>query len=275
MNELRDKVAIVTGGASGIGRALAEELARNGARVVVADVNGEGARQVAADIARTGRASAATVDVTDAGAVESVVRETAVEHGRLDYLFNNAGIAIMGDARLMTLADWNRLIDVNLRGVVHGVAAAYPIMVRQRFGHIVNTASFAGLTPNPGFTGYAMTKHAVVGLSTSLRAEAAHFGVRVSALCPGVIDTPIKDAAHMLGAVDRKAVVEGLPIKMYPPAACARDALRGVVRNRPIIVVTTPAKLGWYVYRLAPRVWIRIAQSFVWRNPLFEPSLRR
>ena len=273
MDEFRGKVAIVTGGASGIGRALAEELARNGARVVVSDLNGDGARLVAESIGGDA-ASAATLDVTDAAAVENVVRVTAATHGRLDYLFNNAGIAIMGDARLMTLADWNKLIDVNLRGVVHGVAAAYPIMVKQRSGHIVNTASFAGLTPNPGFTGYAMTKHAVVGLSTSLRGEAAQFGVRVSALCPGVIDTPIKDAAQLLGGADRKTVVEGFPLKMYPASDCARDALRGVVRNRPIIVVTAPAKLGWYVYRLAPRAWIRIAQSFVWRTPLFEASRR-
>jgi len=275
MEEFRGKVAVVTGGASGIGRALGEELVRQGARVVLADVNGDAARQVAAAITPAGAASAATVDVTDAGAVERVVGETAAAHGRLDYMFNNAGIAIMGDARLMTLADWNRLIDINLRGVVHGVAAAYPVMVRQGFGHIVNTASFAGLTPNPGATGYAMTKHAVVGLSTSLRAEAAPLGVRVSALCPGLIDTPIKDAAKMLGNADREEVVRSVPVKMYPVAACARDALRGVARNRPIIVVTTPAMAGWLVYRIAPGLWLRLAEWFVARNPLFAPSARQ
>ena len=271
-DEFRDKVAIVTGGASGIGRAIAEELARHGARVVVADLNGDAARQVASAVMPAGAASAATVDVTDARAVERVVAETTAAHGRLDYMFNNAGIAIMGDARLMTLADWNRLIDVNLRGVVHGVVAAYPVMVRQGFGHIVNTASFAGLTPNPGATGYAMTKHAVVGLSTSLRAEAAPLGVRVSVLCPGLIDTPIKDAAYLLGNADREAVVNSVPVKMYPAAACARDALRGVARNRPIIVVTAAAHAGWLVYRVAPSFWIRLAQWFVAGNPLFAPT---
>ena len=268
MDSFRDKVAIVTGGASGIGRALGEALARAGARVVLADVNGEAAERAATALSASGRVSAATVDVTDAAAVERVVRETAAAHGRLDYMFNNAGIGILGDARRMTLADWNRLIDVNLRGVVHGVAAAYPVMVGQGFGHIVNTASLAGLVAIPGATGYAMTKHAVVGLSTSLRAEAVAFGVRVSAVCPGLIDTPIKEAANLLGA-DREAVLATLPFKLYPAAACARDTLRGVARNLPIITITAPARIGWLVYRLAPGLWLRLAARMAQGSPFF------
>src|SRR5438552_680116 len=165
MEPFAGKIAIVTGGASGIGRAVGAQLVRHGARVVLADINGDSARATAEAF---GAASAATVDVTDAAAVEQLVTNTVAAHGRLDYLFNNAGIAIMGEARNMTLADWTHLIDVNLRGVVNGVVAAYPAMLRQGFGHIINTASLAGLVPTPGATGYATTKHAVVGLSTSL-----------------------------------------------------------------------------------------------------------
>jgi short-subunit dehydrogenase len=212
-------------------------------------------------------AGAATVDVTDAGAVERLVHETAERHGRLDYMFNNAGIAIMGHARLMSLADWNRLIDINIRGVVHGVAAAYPLMIRQGFGHIVNTASAAGLLPTPGGTGYALTKHAVVGLSVSLREEATLYGVKVSVVCPGFVDTPIKDATRLLG-VEREAVLSNLPVKLYPAEACARDALRGVERNRAVIVVTAPAKVGWLFYRLAPRLMARVMGREASRNPL-------
>jgi NAD(P)-dependent dehydrogenase (short-subunit alcohol dehydrogenase family) len=216
MSAFADKAAIVTGGASGIGRALGQELARRGARVVLADINGQSA-QAAADAMTTagGRARAAALDVRDADAVQRLVTETAATDGRLDYMFNNAGIALAGKTRDMTLADWNRLIDVNLRGVVHGVVAAYPVMIAQGFGHIVNTASAAGITPTPGLTGYATTKHAVVGLSTSLRGEAARHGVRVSVLCPGLIDTPIKDNMTLLNT-DRQALLKSIPIKLHP-----------------------------------------------------------
>ena len=171
MDIFADKVAIVTGGASGIGQALGAALVQRGARVVLADVNGEGAQAAARALVPRGAVTSATLDVTDAVSVERVVNEAVGAHGRLDYLFNNAGIAIMGDARHMTLADWTRIVDVNLRGVVHGVVAAYPIMIRQGFGHIVNTASLAGLIPTPGAAAYATTKHALVGLSTALRGE--------------------------------------------------------------------------------------------------------
>jgi NAD(P)-dependent dehydrogenase (short-subunit alcohol dehydrogenase family) len=264
MNPFADKVAIVTGGASGIGRALGAELVGRGARVVLADVDGGGAEQAARAMSAAG---AATLDVTDAAAVERVVNETAERHGRIDYMFNNAGIATLGNARHMTLDDWNRLIEVNIRGVVHGVAAAYPRMIRQGFGHIVNTASVAGLVPTPGGAGYALTKHAVVGLSVSLREEAAALGVKVSVVCPGFIDTPLKDTARLLGA-EKEVVLASLPVKLYPAEACARDALRGVERNRAVIVVTAPAKIGWLFYRLAPGLFARIMRREVAKNPL-------
>jgi len=110
-------------------------------------------------------------------------------------MVNNAGIGVGGEASELTLAHWERVIDVNLRGVIHGVHAAYPVMIAQRSGHIVNTASLAGLMPSPWLTPYAMTKHAVVGLTLSLRAKAAAHGVRVTAVCPGVVDTRTSSGA--------------------------------------------------------------------------------
>ncbi len=269
MDIFAGKIAIITGGASGIGRALGAALVERGARVVLADVNGDGAHAAALAIAPSGVASGAAVDVTDAASVERCVNEVASTHGRLDYLFNNAGIGIMGDARHMTLPDWNRLVDVNLRGVIHGISAAYPIMIRQGFGHMVNTASLAGLTPTPGATGYATTKHALVGLSLSLRGEAAAYGVRVSVVCPGFIDTPIKDAIRWLNT-DRDTVLNSMPVRLYSPDACARDILRGVARNHPIIVVTRFAKITWLTYRLAPRLALRLGQFVARRSPLLS-----
>ncbi len=269
MDIFADKVAIITGGASGIGRALGSGLTQRGARVVLADVNAEGAQAAARALGSSGAVTAATVDVTDAASVERVVDDAVAAHGRLDYLFNNAGIATLGDARHMTLTDWNRLVDVNLRGVIHGVSAAYPVMIRQGFGHIVNTASLAGLIPTPGATGYATTKHALVGLSVSLRGEAAAYGVRVSVVCPGFIDTPIKDAIQWLSS-DRDTMLNSLPFRLYPTEACARDILRGVARNRAIIVVTAHAKIASRLYRIAPRLMLRLSQSVARRSPLLN-----
>src|SRR4051812_28103555 len=144
------RVAIVTGGGSGIGEALCRALAARGDTVIVADIDGASAERVASDI----RGVASKVDVRDATAVQALVDDTVATHGRLDLIFNNAGIGVGGDILDLTIAHWDRIIDINLRGVVHGVAAAYPVMARQRSGHIVNTASVAGLTPPPYLTPY-------------------------------------------------------------------------------------------------------------------------
>jgi NAD(P)-dependent dehydrogenase (short-subunit alcohol dehydrogenase family) len=239
-----DKVAIVTGGASGIGRALCDALAARGARVVVADINEDGAREVAARI--DGRAH--RVDVSDAQGVERLVE--SVE--RLDLMFNNAGIAVIGDAADMSLEHWNRMMDVNIRGVVHGTLAAYSRMRGQGNGHIVNTASMAGLVPSPSFCAYSMTKHAVVGLSTSLRIEAARYGVRISVVCPGIIDTAMARNAELVGGLDRERLMQEIPMSFYKAEDCARDILKGVAKNDAIITVTGFAKAMHTLYRLAP-----------------------
>jgi NAD(P)-dependent dehydrogenase (short-subunit alcohol dehydrogenase family) len=251
-------VGIVTGGASGIGRALDEALAHRGARVVLVDRQIELAKEVAAGIrGNGGQAIAEELDVTNFSSTHRLVENTFQSGGRLDYVFNNAGIGIVGEARLYELEDWYRVLDVNLRGVVHGVQAAYPIMLRQGFGHIVNTASFAGLFPYPLFVGYCATKHAVVGLSTSLRIEAAAAGARVSVLCPGAVRTQALIDGGKYGKllqpippeVLKKMVDRQRPMRAE---AFAEQALRAVARNRAIIVIPSRWKLLWWLYRLSP-----------------------
>jgi NAD(P)-dependent dehydrogenase (short-subunit alcohol dehydrogenase family) len=239
-------VAIVTGGASGIGAALGRELARQGARVILADRQLELASEVARAINDAGgKAEAVELDVRDAIAFDAIVALTIERHGRLDYLFNNAGIAIGGEIREYRLDDWRDVVDVNLMGVVHGVQASYGRMIAQGFGHIVNTASVAGLLPCPFMGSYTTTKHAVVGLSKSLRAEAARHGVRASMLCPGVIRTPILTGGRfgrMTQPIDLEVAMkmwEGLsPIE---PDDFARRALRAVAANRGTIFAP-----GWW-----------------------------
>jgi NAD(P)-dependent dehydrogenase (short-subunit alcohol dehydrogenase family) len=257
--------AIVTGGASGIGRALAEELVKRGCEVVLADLQIELAEEVASEIrVAGGKGEALELDVTDFPAVECLLQETVERTGRLDYMFNNAGIGIGGDVSLHSIEDWDRIVDVNLRGVINGVQAAYQIMLSQGFGHIVNTASMAGLMPSPGTVSYASTKYAVVGLSKSLRPEAALAGIRVSVLCPGVIRTPILE-----GGKYGKALVEISPeqlrdmwerLKPMPPNIFARKALDAVAKNKAIIIIPSWWKLFWWIDRLSPSLGISLAQ---------------
>lgn len=248
--------ALVTGGGSGIGRALALAMSRRGARVVVTDINLDAARAVATACGPS--ASAFALDVRHAAAVQERVEATADEHGRLDYLFNNAGIAAGGDAQEIALPVWERLIDINLRGVLHGVLAAYPIMIKQGSGHIVNTASLAGLGPAPLLAPYAMTKHAVVGLSTSIRIEAKAFGVRVSVLCPAAVETPLLDSTNpqdlpdVSWRPDMRRFLTKLAGPPYPVAKLADDALRAIERNQAVIVIPGRARLAWRLGRLAP-----------------------
>ena len=249
-------VAIMTGGASGIGRALSEALGRRGASVVLADRQVTLAQEVAAGIQeRGGKASAVELDVTDFTAVDQLVRATVQAQGRLDYMFNNAGIAIGGEARLCQIEDWASVLNVNLHGVVNGVQAAYPVMLGQGYGHIVNTASMAGLLPMPMAVSYATAKHAVVGLSKSLRVEAAQYGVRVSALCPGVIRTPIlhggkygKQLQPVAPEVQEKFMQQYRPMD---PSLFAERVLDALARNKPIIIVPGWWRLLWWISRLS------------------------
>ena len=257
MTFFQDKIAIVTGGGSGIGQGLGLALAGQGATVVLADINPERARATA-DAGPKGRLIPAQLDVTDSRAVRKLVDDTVARHGRLDYMFNNAGIAVAGEVRDLCLEDWRCVLDVNLNGVINGVDAAYPVMVGQGFGHIVNTASIEGLLPFPGTTGYAASKHAVVGLSGSLRIEGADLGVKVSVVCPGYIKTAIFHDSKMVKMDRGKALQVLSRMKGLTPEQCAKVVLNGVRRNQAIIVVTTMAKVMWLLQRLSPGLvtWI-------------------
>ena len=258
-------VAIMTGGASGIGRALSEALGRRGASVVLADRQTELAQEVAAGIQeRGGKASAVELDVTDFTAVDQLVRATVQAQGRLDYMFNNAGIAIGGEVRVCQIEDWDSVLNVNLHGVVNGVQAAYPVMLSQGYGHIVNTASMAGLLPMPTAVSYAATKHAVVGLSKSLRVEAASYGVRVSVLCPGFIRTPILHGGKygkQLQPIPQEIQEEFIrKYRPMDPARFAEKVLDALARNKALIIVPGWWRLFWWLSRLSPSLELALAQ---------------
>ncbi|HEX2284879.1 MAG TPA: SDR family NAD(P)-dependent oxidoreductase [Mycobacterium sp.] len=255
----RGKQAIVTGGGSGIGAALCRALVAAGAEVVCTDIDGAAAERTAAALgARSSR-----VDVTDAAAVQAAVDEVVSRAGRLDLMFNNAGICWGGDTELLTLDQWNAIIDVNIRGVVHGVAAAYPLMVRQGHGHIVNTASMAGLTAAGQITSYVMTKHAVVGLSLSLRSEAVPRGVGVLAVCPAAVETPILDKGAVGAFVGRDYFLATQGGKAYDADRLARDVLRAIEKNKALLVKPRVAYAQWLFARVAPTLMNRMSMRFI------------
>jgi NAD(P)-dependent dehydrogenase (short-subunit alcohol dehydrogenase family) len=261
-----ESTAFITGGGSGIGRALAQALSSRGARVCVADINAEGAQRVAAECGE--RASAVELDVRKAEDVRAAISAFAAKAGRLDYVFNNAGTGVAGETEEIPLAIWQAVIDVNVYGVLHGVLAAYPIMLRQGYGHIINTASLAGLGPAPLLTPYALSKHAVVGLSTSLRIEAAPRGVRVSALCPAAIETPIlapRDATEfgIPWVPDIRRYLTTLGGNPYPVDKCAEETLAAIESNKAVIVLPARGRVGWRLGRLFPGLVERITASAV------------
>lgn len=245
---------LVTGGASGIGRALGSALEARGATVVLADVSQA--------------AGCLHLDVRDADAFEALAEEI----GPVDVLVNCAGISMGGWTHELSLEHWERIIDVNIHGVVNGVRAVYPSMLERGCGQIVNVASGAGLVAPPFVAAYAMTKHAVVGLSTALRAEAALHGIRVNVVCPGAVETPILDrlpdpdlpAVTSTPVTARRylAVVRQKPISVE---RFARLALRGVERNRGIVVVPAAARSLWYLARASPRAADAITKALARR----------
>jgi NAD(P)-dependent dehydrogenase (short-subunit alcohol dehydrogenase family) len=264
------KVAIITGGASGIGAALAREIANAGAEVILADRQADLAEQVAAGIrAHGGRATAAELDVRSLASMSRVVAQAVERLGTVDFFFNNAGIGVGGEIDGYEPADWDDVFDVNLRGVAYGIQAVYPVMIGQRAGHIINTASMAGLIAAPGEGSYTAAKHAVVGLSKALRIEAKRHGVRVSVLCPGAIRTPILSGGkygrtNVVGLSQEKMLEMWEMLRPMDVDAFARKAARAIARNDAIIVLPRWWQALWYLDRLSPalsaKVWTAVLE---------------
>ncbi len=257
-SDLTGRRAVVTGAGSGIGRSLALLAARRGAEVHVVDVDTDRAETVAGEARRLGAtAHAHTVDVADADAVLRLADEVFAA-GPVDLLCNNAGVGHAGAVVDTTLSDWRRLVDINLLGVVHGLNAFLPRMTQQqRPSHVLNTASMAGLVPNPGLTPYSATKYAVVGLTEGLALELAGTTVGTSALCPGIISTDIIRTSTMRGdwAERRDRTGSFYATRGTSPDVVARQAFAGITRGRTIIPspryqVTPP----WLLKRWLPPV---------------------
>ena len=242
------KVCVVTGAASGIGYAVSDALLQDGAVVVLADHDAHRLEGAVAELARHGdRVDSATVDVTSPQQVQQMIDDAVARHTRLDFLFNNAGVGGTLPIADATLEHWRRIVDLNLWGVIHGVHAALPVMRRQGSGHLVNTASLAGLVPFPYQSLYATTKYGVVGMSECLRFELADDGIRVSVVCPGNVVSRIFGTPIIGEAVDAQP-----PEDAIPAAEAAQIIVAGVADGEGIIAFPDGPKELWRQYRTSP-----------------------
>ncbi|MFI1651327.1 SDR family oxidoreductase [Streptomyces avidinii] len=263
------QLVLVTGAASGIGRATAFAFAEAGAQVVAVDRDAEGAARTA-DMARLVGAAAAwaeCVDVSDEQAMEKLAAKVAAEYGIVDVLVNNAGIGLSGSFLDTTAEDWKKVLDVNLWGVIHGCRIFGKQMAdRGQGGHIVNTASAAAYLPSRTLPAYSTSKAAVLMLSECLRAELASRSIGVSAICPGIVNTNITATSRFAGVdeaeekrrQERSSRLYGL--RNFPPEKVADAILRAVVRNEAVVPVTPESKGALWMSRFAPRALRRIAR---------------
>ncbi len=243
MESVRDKVAVVTGGASGIGRALCQCFARAGARVVVADVDETGMDGTVAAVKRVGgEAIAVKTDVSRLPDVEALADRAFAAWGGVHVLCNNAGVTVHGGLESATHQDWEWVIGVNLWGVIHGIEAFVPRMIAQREpGHIVNTASMAGLIASQGLGIYNTTKYAVVGLSETLQKDLRQYNIGVSVLCPMGVATAIRDSdrnrpARLKNPEGRSRGEITLIGRTLSPDHVAEQVLRAITANRLYII---------------------------------------
>jgi NAD(P)-dependent dehydrogenase (short-subunit alcohol dehydrogenase family)/pimeloyl-ACP methyl ester carboxylesterase len=263
------QLVLVTGAASGIGRATAFAFAEAGARIVAVDRDAEGAARTAEMSRLIGAPEAwgETVDVSDEQAMEKLAGKVAGEYGVVDVLVNNAGIGLAGSFLQTSTEDWKKVLDVNLWGVIHGCRLfGRQMAARGQGGHIVNTASAAAYQPSKALPAYSTSKAAVLMLSECLRAELAGQGIGVSAICPGFVNTSITSTARFAGvdAVEEKrrqrrsARLYGL--RNYPPEKVADAIVRAVVKNQAVVPVTPEARGAHFMSRFMPRTLRAIAR---------------
>ena len=222
-NNLAGKVVVITGASSGLGEATARHLSELGAVVVLGARRVDRIEALAAALTRAGgKAFALQTDVTQSAQVKKLVESAVAHYGRIDVMINNAGLMPHSPLNRLKIDDWDRMIDVNIKGVLYGIAAALPYMQQQKSGHIINVSSVAGHKVRPGSAVYAATKHAVLALSEGLRQEVKPYNIRTTVISPGALATELPDS------VTEPDIAENVR-KVYEVAISADTFARAVV----------------------------------------------
>jgi NAD(P)-dependent dehydrogenase (short-subunit alcohol dehydrogenase family) len=258
LSSMQGKTALVTGAASGIGMETALAFARRGADLVICDLDEVGLGAAAERIEGLGRnVFTRRVDVASAHEMRAFAADVHQRVEAVDVLMNNAGVAIGGPFLSTSLEDWNWILGINTLGVVHGCHFFIPKMVeRARGGHVINLSSAAGYSASSALVAYNATKFSVLGLSEALWEELQPHSIGVTAVCPGIIDTPITRNARLVGEMDkpekREEMVSGYQRRGYTPERVARNILKAVEKNRLVAPISPEAWGLYYMKRFAP-----------------------
>lgn len=264
LGSLDGKTVLVTGAASGIGLETALAFAGRGADLVICDIDEEGLAAAADRIEHIGcRVLARSVDVSNADEMKALAEEVHQRVEAVDILMNNAGVAIGGPFLSTSLTDWNWILGINTMGVVHGCHFFIPNMVKRgKGGHVINVSSAAGYSASSVLATYNATKFSVLGLSEALWEELHPHSIGVTAVCPGLIDTPITRNARLVGEMDkpekREEMVQGYQRRGYTPERVAQNILKAVQKNRLVAPISPEAWGLYYLKRWAPWLLRRI-----------------
>ena len=253
MKNLKGKNAVITGSASGIGKATALEMAREGMNVVIADINEAGIQETVTQAKNLGvKAVAKKTDVSSKEQVKDLVDFAIKEFGGIDIMMNNAGVGVISEMRDLGLEDdWEWIVGINFWGTVYGCHYVLPHMIQRGSGHIVNVASAAGIFTTPGGAPYCATKFAVVGMSEVLRSEVARLGIGVTCVCPAFVKTSIAEGTRTSGLKEMD-LSKAYNYWGQMPEKTAVKILKGVKKNKRLLLPTIDAKIFYFLKRFFP-----------------------